>query len=139
MVAYLLDSNHASPLVTLSHPLRQVILAEINRGHTFAISIPVLTETLFGLYTLPRAEQNVAEWSHLRRTISCYQLDEADAVAAAQLQARLRKRGRQLGMADAMIATTALRYNLVLLTTDQDFSAVPDLKCENWLASLSIS
>jgi len=133
VVAYLLDSNHASPLVTLSHPLRNVILAEIRRGHTFAIGVPVLTETLFGLLTLPRAEQNVAEWSRLRQAISCYQADEIDAEMAAQLQAQLRKKGRQLGTADALIAATALRYDLILLTADRDFSAIPDLKRENWL------
>lgn len=113
MTYYLLDSNHASPLVTLSHPLRLAVLDRTARGHSFAISVPVLTETLFGLYLLPRAEQSIAEWSRLRQGINCYQVDEADALVAA----------------------TALRYDLVLLTTDKDFDAVPDLKRENWLAS----
>lgn len=120
--------------MTLSHPLRSVVLAEIRQGHTFAIAVPVLTETLFGLYTLPRAEQNTTEWSRLREAISCYQADEVDAEMAAQLQAQLRKKGRQLGTADALIAATALRYDLILLTADKDFSAIPDLKRENWLA-----
>ncbi len=137
MVAYLLDSNHASPLVTLSHPLRHIVLAEIQRGHTFAIGVPVLTETLFGLFTLPRAEQNVAEWSRLRQALGCYQSDEIDAEMAAQLQAQLRKRGRQLGTADALIAATALRYDLTLLTADNDFSDVPNLRRENWLAAIN--
>lgn len=45
----------------------------------------------------------------------------------------LRKRGWQLETADALIAATVLRYDLILLTTDKDFSAIPDLKRENWL------
>jgi tRNA(fMet)-specific endonuclease VapC len=120
-------------LVTVSHPLRLQILIEIERGHRFAISVPVLTETLFGLYMLPGAEQSIAEWSRLRQAIICYKVDENDAEMAAALQALLRKKGWQLETADALIAATALRYDLVLLTTDKDFSAVPDLKRENWL------
>ncbi len=133
MTDYLLDSNHASPLVTPSHPLRLNILGEIERGHTFAVSVPVLTETLFGLYMLPSAERSVAEWSRLRQAIRCYKVDEADAETAAGLQALLRKKGWQLETADALIAATALRYDLILLTADKDFLAIPDLKHENWL------
>lgn len=133
MTDYLLDSNHASPLVTLSHPLRLRILEEIDRGHTFAVSVPVLTETLFGLYMLPSLAHSIAEWSRLRQAIRCYKVDEADAETAAGLQAMLRKRGWQLETADALIAATALRYGLILLTADNDFSAIHDLKRENWL------
>lgn len=133
MTDYLLDSNHASPLVTLSHPLRLRILGEIDRGFTFAVSVPVLTETLFGLYMLPSLERSMAEWSRLRQAIRCYKVDEADAETAAGLQAMLRKRGWQLEISDALIAATALRYDLILLTADKDFTAIPDLKRENWL------
>lgn len=131
MTDYLLDSNHASPLVTLSHPLRLRILEEIDRGHTFAVSVPVLTETLFGLYMLPSLARNITEWSRLRQAIRCYKVDEADAETAAGLQAMLRKKGWQLETADALIAATALRYGLILLTADKDFSAIHDLKHEN--------
>jgi len=34
-----------------------------------------------------------------------------------------------------LIAAVALRYDLVLLTTDRDFLAVPHLMQENWLRS----
>lgn len=33
----------------------------------------------------------------------------------------------------SLIAAVALRYDLTLLTTDKDFSAIPQLKQENWL------
>jgi len=38
-----------------------------------------------------------------------------------------------LATIDALIAITALRYDLTLLTTDGDFQAVPVLRLENWL------
>lgn len=58
MATYLLDTNHASPLVTLHHPLRQRVLAAFDAGDTFAINVPVLTETLYGISTTPRGVQN---------------------------------------------------------------------------------
>lgn len=134
MANYLLDSNHASPLVTLSHPLRQRILNSLQSDHTFVISVPVLTETLFGISLLPRANQNLAEWSYMRQMLPCYMLDEDDAELAARLQIGLRRRGRQLETVDALIAALALRHDLILLTADNDFQTIPELKRENWLA-----
>jgi tRNA(fMet)-specific endonuclease VapC len=132
MTNYLLDANHASPMVTLGHPLRQRVLSLQVNG-TFAIAVPVLVEVLYGLRLLPRSEQNLAEWARLRLNFYCYIPDESDAEQAAELQVLLRRRGWQLATVDALIAAVALRYNLTLLTTDKDFAAIPQLKQENWL------
>lgn len=134
MADYLLDTNHASPLVTLGHPLREQILRRLDEGHTFAICVPVLTETLFGIGILPRAVLNLGEWRRLRPAVPCYVPDETDAESAADLQLALRRRGRQLETVDSLIAAVALRHSLILLTTDMDFQAVPGLPQENWLA-----
>ena len=128
MTNYLLDSNHASPLVTLFHPLRKQVLSEMKEGHTFAIAVPILTETVFGFSLLSRAAENLAEWLRLRESIPCYIPDEEDAYLAAELQVSLRRRGRQLETVDALIAATALHHGLLLLTSDKDFDSVPDLK-----------
>lgn len=134
MADYLLDTNHASPLVTLSHPLRQQVLQRAQEGHRFAICVPVLTEVLFGIGLLPRAKLNIAEWARLKPHLPCHIPDETDAEHAAELQIALRRRGWQLETVDALIATIALRYRLILLTTDKDFRAVPKLEYENWLS-----
>src|SRR5215218_10181522 len=104
MVAYLLDTNHASPLVTRGHPLRQRVRDRLVGADTFAICVPVLTETLFGISLLPRALQNRVEWARFQPLLPCYVPDEADAAAAATLQLALRRRGRQLATVDALIA-----------------------------------
>ncbi len=133
MVAYLLDTNHASPLVTRGHPLRRQVRARMAAGDTFAICVPTLTETLFGISLLPRALQNRLEWARFQPLVPCYIPDETDGAAAATLQLALRRRGRQLATVDALIAAVALHYDLTLLTTDRDFSPVPYLMQENWL------
>jgi tRNA(fMet)-specific endonuclease VapC len=133
MSNYLLDTNHASPLVTLGHPLRQRVLQRLDKGDSFAICVPGLTETLFGIGILPRRVQNLAEWERLKPMLPCYIPDGVDAEFAAELQISLRRQGWQLDTVDALIATIALRHDLILLTTDGDFQAVPHLQYENWL------
>lgn len=133
MTSYLLDTNHASPLVTPGHPLRIRILRSLSDGDTFAICVPVLTETLFGISILPRAAQNRMLWAQLQPSFPCLTPEETDAEFAADLQVMLRRQGKQLGTIDALIAVIALRHNLTLLTRDGDFRAVPALITENWL------
>lgn len=133
MPAYLVDTNHLSVMVTEHHPLRHRILRQIQLGDVFAVAPPVLTETLYGLQTIPRAQQNMAEWTRLSVMFGHYTLDQQDAERAAFLQVQLRRRGWQLGTVDALIATVALRYTLTLLTAGRDFSQVPGLVQENWL------
>jgi tRNA(fMet)-specific endonuclease VapC len=135
MAQYLLDTNHASPLITVGHPLRDRVLRAIQSGDKFVVTTVNLAEFLSGIGVTPRAAQNTLEWERLRESIDVYRVEEEDAVRAARLQTSLRRRGWQLNTVDAFIAALALRYDLTLLTTDGDFDAVPDLRCENWLAS----
>jgi tRNA(fMet)-specific endonuclease VapC len=132
LTRYLLDTNHLSPLVTVGHSVRQVVLERIVAGDNFAIPTPVLSEFLFGIGQLPRARENQAVWQGLADTFGYYHVDRLDAEAAAELRLRLRHAGRQLALVDALVAVVALRQGLTLLTTDADFDAVPGLERENW-------
>jgi predicted nucleic acid-binding protein len=131
---YLLASNHANRLVDPHHPMRQRIRAAIARGDTFYVILPVITETVCGFSMLPRAVRNRLEWQVVRPSLALLDLDEAHATDAADLQVRLRRGGRQLTIVDAFIAAAALRDDLIVLTTDNDFGHVPELRRENWLA-----
>lgn len=136
MTHYLLDTNHASPLVTIGHPLRERVLRALDADNSFALTAVNLTEVLFGFGTTPRAVQNMRYWEQWRASFDVYRVEDEDAMRAARLQSALRQRGWQLGTVDALIAAIALRYDLTLLTTDGDFNAVPDLKHENWLLAV---
>jgi tRNA(fMet)-specific endonuclease VapC len=135
MAAYLVDTNHLSVLVTKQHPLRYQILRRIQLGDEFSLAAPALTELLYGIQTLPRASQNVQEWINLSVIFGLYGIDRQDAEQAATLQIGLRRIGWQLNTVDALIAAIALRNDRILLTTDKDFSAIPGLQVENWLAA----
>jgi tRNA(fMet)-specific endonuclease VapC len=132
MTYYLLDTNHLSPLVTEGHPLREKILERLQNGDVFAVPAIALSEFLFGISILPRAKQNQRAWSLLSNNFIYYDVDRFDAEQAADLRLFLRKNGRQLALPDALIAVVALRYNLILLTKDADFAAVPGLSYESW-------
>lgn len=132
MSQYLLDTNHLSPLVTTDHPLQVKIFTAMQTGDTFAMIAPVLNEFLFGIRSLPRAQQNVNAWNKIKADFVCYAVDEEDALLATDLRIGLLRKGRQLGLVDSFVAIIALRYDLTLLTTDKDFLAVPNLKQENW-------
>jgi predicted nucleic acid-binding protein len=137
MISYLLDTNHISPLITSGHPLRQRFTQQHAFGDSFRIAVPALTEMLFGIRTLPRAERNLQEWHVVEGLFTFHQIEKQDAEDAADLQITLRRQGWQLGTVDALIATIALRYGLTLLTTDKDYRAVPKLKQDNWLTAQS--
>jgi predicted nucleic acid-binding protein len=127
MAVYLLDTNQISPLVTPAHPLRKRVLNSLQAGDTFSIAVPALTELLFGISILPRARQNLEEWEHLKPSFNYYDIDRQYAEQAAKLQVALRRQGWQLETVDALIATVALQNNLILLTTDNDFSPISEL------------
>lgn len=137
MADYLLDTNHASPLVTIGHPLRAKVLEHRETGDTFALCVPVIVEAKFGVGILPRAISNLQEWERLCKLFTTYAVDGSDAEFAVDLQLSLRKSGWQLASFDALIAAIALRHKLTLLTTDRDFQAVEGLLTENWLLGLS--
>lgn len=134
MAVYLLDTNHLSPITTPGHRLRERILQHMEIGDAFSIAVPTLTEMLYGIRVIPRARQNLIEWQYFQDAFGYYEIDRSDAEKASDIQVELRHRGWQLNTVDALIATIALRYNLILLTTDQDFRSVPGLVVENWLA-----
>ena len=104
-------------------------------GDAFHVSLLAITETVFGFSALPRAAQNAREWALIRPALRLIGMDEQDALNAAALQLLLRRQGWQLATVDALIAIAAIRYDLILLTTDRDFQRVPGLSTENWITA----
>jgi tRNA(fMet)-specific endonuclease VapC len=121
-----------APCDPLGQPLRKRIFDQYQAGDRFSITTPILSEFLFGILGLPCAQLNLLEWRNIQEQFTYYRIDIIDTEAAAELRVDLRKRGWQLTLFDALTAVIALRNNLVLLTTDRDFQAIPNLQHENW-------
>lgn len=91
MARYLLDTNHASPLVTLNHPLRARVIEQMLQGDQFFVTANHLSEILAGLLILPRAASNLEQWTRLESEIGIFAFSSEDARNAAYLQVALRK------------------------------------------------
>jgi hypothetical protein len=77
----------------------------------------VLQELLQG-FTKPKAhKQIISHFSALPLLIP----DRDDHIHAAQLRNRCRRQGVQTGTIDALLAHLCVRYDLTMLTTDNDF------------------
>lgn len=132
MSRYLLDANHISPLVTRGHYLREQLLRRSADGDQFYIPTLAYAEASYGFLILPRAKQNKRLWEQIQHKFIYLRVFHADVQEATRLRLDLRTQGRQLELIDAIIAITAIRYNLILLTSDRDFEPINHLQTENW-------
>ena len=61
-------------------------------------------------------------------------LDDDSARKCGQIRANLQRKGTKVPTLDLLIAATALRHDLTVVTHNQrHFSLVPELRIEDWL------
>ncbi len=106
------DSPDKSPEVT-------ALVHTLERGDPVITTGLVLQELLQG-FTGPKARGLIVERFS---SLPLLAPDRDDHVAAAELRNTCRRRGLQIGTIDALLAQLCIRYQLTLLTTDQDFVA----------------
>lgn len=133
MATYLLDTNHLSHCINRVSRLRERIHQSYLSGNRFGTIVPVLCE--FEVYALGsrNPEGNYRALRRLARYVKTWPLEPEIAAHYGRLYLFLRSSGRHLSQVDIMTAASAIRMNCTLLTTDRDFEALPELKCENWL------
>jgi predicted nucleic acid-binding protein len=78
----------------------------------------VLQELLQG-FSGPKSQAQIIERF---AALPLIQPDREDHVSAAGLRNACRRAGVQIGTIDALLAQLCIRYDLVLLTTDKDFT-----------------
>ncbi|WP_422126810.1 type II toxin-antitoxin system VapC family toxin [Thioalkalivibrio sulfidiphilus] len=132
---YLLDTNVISELVR--HPQGVVAKQIAAVGETaVCTSIVVAAELRFGA-----AKRDSVRLTNqvdaILGAMDVLPLDAPADSAYARLRAALEKSGRPIGPNDMLIAAHALAAECVLVTANADeFSRVPGLRVENWLAGL---
>lgn len=93
-----------------------------------ALSFQTMEELWHGAYH--------ANWGEVRQDELAQQLGYYEIIwpnsrlvdICARLRAERKRAGRELGMADAWIASTALMLNCPLATHDRDFEGIPNLE-----------
>jgi tRNA(fMet)-specific endonuclease VapC len=130
---HLLDTNHLSAYLDRQPALEQRIDAGLRVGDRFGICLPVLCEYRAGIRLSRRSRQNLARLQAALALLHLWPTDEQTAAEFAKLFQELRSVGRMLSQFDLLIAAVARQHNLILLTADQDFQAVSQVRIENWL------
>ncbi len=98
-----------SEVVALRHALEA--------GHSIYTTGLILQELLQG-FTKPKAHKQIIK--HFT-AIPLLVPDRTDHIKAAELRNTCRRKGIQVGTIDALLAELCIRYELRILTTDNDF------------------
>jgi len=131
-VKYLLDTCTVSDYFRR----RGAVAARLHALPPYELAVSSLTEheMRYGVARMGAGAQSLLERvASFLRVVSVLPFDRADAVAAAELRARLDGDGRGIGTLDSLIAGVAVARDLVLVTSNvREFSRVEGLAVENW-------
>jgi tRNA(fMet)-specific endonuclease VapC len=134
MDGYILDTNHMSAAIAPVAPIRDRIALSRRAGLRLGTCLPVLCELEAGIQGHSRPQVLRRALRQLRSSVLLWPLEEGDATLYGAIYLRLRQQGRALSQIDMMLAALSSRMNLILLSTDRDFEALPDIRTENWLS-----
>lgn len=134
MAKYLLHTNHLAKALepgAVSRALHEALLA----GHRVSTCVPVICETEVGIRQTRNRERNQLALLKLTKRLRIWPVDLSLFPIYADIRLETKSQGRHLSQIDIMIAAIARQQQAILLTADRDFDALPDLACEDWLAT----
>ena len=134
MADYLLDCNHLSVTLRKVSPLRDRIHQERRKGHRFVSCFPVLCELEAGIQQTAQPAENRRRLGQLLRHVRLWPIDAHTARLYGEVFNEMRQKGRALSQVDMMLSALGRQNKLIILTSDRDFEALPDLRVENWLS-----
>lgn len=94
----------------------------------FAVSVISVGEILEGLVGQPREELRRRELEDFLAAQRIIDIDKEAAEIFAKIRADLRSKGKLIDNFDILIAATALKHSLTLMTKDKDFERIEDLQ-----------
>lgn len=133
MPDFLLDCNHLSAAIRKVSTVRDQIHSARKAGNRFIACVPVLCELEAGIQQTAAPADYRRRLGQLLRHVRLWPLDQDTARLYGTAFNELRRRGKALSQVDIMLAALARQHNLVILSTDSDFDALPDIKRQNWI------
>jgi tRNA(fMet)-specific endonuclease VapC len=129
---YLLDTTVVSDF-TRGVPAVLAHLKAVNKGDVSICTVTAM-EIEYGLILNPaRARKIEPMIRSLLQDLQIFPYEPEDASATAAVRAALAKRGTPIGPYDVMIAGTALRRGLVMVTSNgSEFERIHGLILEDW-------
>jgi tRNA(fMet)-specific endonuclease VapC len=97
------------------------------------ISAISLLELYYGAYKSKQVTANLAKLKTLEETLDAIPVGLEVTETFGRLKSTLEKKGTRLDDFDLVIASTALAYNLTLISNNTEhFSRIDGLKLDNW-------
>jgi len=110
--------------------------SQLDRSGPHALSAVTLFEFPFGVHIKYHDEgldRAITAVEDLLSALVVLPLDEETSKVAAQIAAKLRRSGKEIGIQDVYLAATAIRNDLPLLTGNpRHFRRVAGLRVEKW-------
>lgn len=135
MAEYLLDTDHLS-YVQEGHPTVIRRLSALSPEDRVFTSVVGVAELLRGVYLLPkgRRQRELLTLYHqvLGHMEEVLPMTRLVAEKFAEIEAKLRQKGKPIPVNDVWVAALALERGAVLVTNDAHFAHVEHLRVENW-------
>jgi predicted nucleic acid-binding protein len=128
---YLLDTNVIGDAMRRQPHVVTRYASALTGEHALLLCPAVHYEVVRGLLKSGATAQYQRYQTEFVSTVQWTPFESSDWDRAAQLWATARNRGRQLSDMDLLLAAMAIRLDAILVTADEDFSALP-VKRENW-------
>lgn len=128
---YLLDTNIVSAIARDPRGPAGMALRKVD-PELVATNTVVACEIRFGLAKNP-ASRTARRSSEFLTTMRILPLEPEVSFEYARARAWLVSNGLGMGANDLLIAAHALAIDATVVTDDNGFGAMPDLKVENWL------
>lgn len=131
---YLLDTNICIYLIR-EQPYEVLETFQAHEVGDIGISSITLAELAYGIEKSQYPHRNAQALQRFLVPLEIASFDAAAAMAYGQIRAYLEHQGTPIGSLDTLIAAHALGLDAILVTNNiREFSRVPDLRVENWVA-----
>lgn len=130
-VTYILDTTVVADRIRRHPQVLSRLSHASDDGHVLGLCDPVRYEVLRGLLKANATRKLQLFRETITPLMDHIALIDADWQLAAELWADMRNQGKQLSDVDLLIAALAQRLDGVVVTSDDDFDALP-IRRENW-------
>ena len=133
MMDFLFDTNTVSALLKQNKMIAEKVNDVTDKGAKIFLSIVTDYEIQRGLFAV-NATTQLKNYEILRQQYQLLWIDNLEiSKTAAEIHADLKQKGQIIQDADILIAATAIVNNLTVVTGDNHFLRISNLKVENWL------
>jgi len=131
VTSYLLDTNAVSDLIANQSSVIRHLAEHLATDDQVGLCRPVHYEILRGLFWRGATSKIHTYTQRIIPLLTWIELTDLDWEEAARLWADARRRGRQLGDPDLLLAAIAHKETMVLVSSDADFDTFSVTR-EDW-------